>query len=91
MFAGEMAPEDVLIMPDPVYHGGTTDRSVGSDAIIRSVLERGRRAEHHPERTACGDRLIKLARPGDRIIVMGARDDTLTTFAEELVERLGAR
>jgi UDP-N-acetylmuramate--alanine ligase len=87
-FAQEMTTEDVLLMPDPVYHGGTTDRSVGSDAIVAAVRERGRKAEHHPERSACGDRLVELARPGDRIIVMGARDDTLTSFAEELVRRL---
>jgi UDP-N-acetylmuramate--alanine ligase len=34
---------------------------------------------------------VQLARPGDRIIVMGARDDTLTSFAEEIVERLGRK
>jgi UDP-N-acetylmuramate--alanine ligase len=32
-----------------------------------------------------------MARPGDRIIVMGARDDTLSQFAAELVSRLGAK
>jgi UDP-N-acetylmuramate--alanine ligase len=88
-FAEAMGPEDVLIMPDPVYHGGTTDRSVGSQTVIAAVAGRGRRAEHHPARTACGDRLVALARPGDRIIVMGARDDTLSVFAQELVARLG--
>ncbi len=29
------------------------------------------------------------AKPGDRILIMGARDDTLIDFARELVERLG--
>jgi UDP-N-acetylmuramate--alanine ligase len=89
-FASEMNANDVLIMPDPVYHGGTTDRSVGSDAIVDTLVDRGRRAEHWPERAACGDRLVELARPGDRIIVMGARDDTLSLFARELVDRLSA-
>jgi len=90
-FAEEMAPGDVLIMPDPVYHGGTTDRSVGSDAIVAAVAERGRQAEHLPERATCGERLVELAEPSDRIIVMGARDDTLSGFAQELVQRLGGR
>ena len=43
------------------------------------------------ERGACGDKLIELAEPGDRIIIMGARDDTLSDFAAELVGRLAAR
>jgi UDP-N-acetylmuramate--alanine ligase len=89
MFAREMAPDDVLIMPDPVYYGGTADRSLGSDSVIAAIAARGRRAEYIPERDQCGDRLAALARPGDRILVMGARDDTLTLFAEDLVKRLG--
>jgi len=40
------------------------------------------------ERGAAADRLLALARPGDRIVVMGARDDTLTTFAADLFNRL---
>jgi UDP-N-acetylmuramate--alanine ligase len=88
-FAAEMAADDVLIMPDPVYYGGTTDRSVGSGDIVAGISGLGRKAEHIPSREDCAARLVQLARPGDRIVVMGARDDTLTQFAEELVERLG--
>ena len=87
-FAAKLRPDDILIMPDPVYHGGTTDRSVGSDRIVEQVKARGRHGEHLAERAAAGDRLVELARPGDRIIVMGARDDTLSLFAQDLVERL---
>ncbi len=87
-FAGLMRPDDVLLMPEPVYYGGTTDRSVGSEDIASGVRAAGRTAEALATREACGDRLLDLARPGDRIIVMGARDDTLSTFAAELLERL---
>ena len=88
-FATGMGPEDVLIMPDPAYFGGTTNRAVGSADIVAGVRSLNRAAEHIPERSDCADRLVELARPGDRIIVMGARDDTLTQFAEGLLERLG--
>lgn len=88
-FAGLMRRDDVLLMPEPVYFGGTTDRSVGSEDIASGVRAAGRNAEALPTREACGDRLIALARPGDRIIVMGARDDTLSVFAGDLLARLG--
>ena len=88
MFAKELAPDDILLMPDPVYYGGTTNREVGSAQIVAGVLSLNRAAEHLAERSACADRLVELARPGDRIVVMGARDDTLTQFAEGLLERL---
>lgn len=87
-FAGLMRPDDVLLMPEPVYYGGTTDKSVGSEDIASGVRAMGRTAEALPTRDACGDRLVELARPGDRIIVMGARDDTLSTFAADLLGKL---
>ena len=88
-FADELAPGDVLIMPDPVYYGGTVDRSVGSAEIVHDIRAAGRNAEHIPDRSECGERLLDLARPGDRIVIMGARDDTLSQFAADLLRRLG--
>lgn len=87
-FARHLRADDVLIMPDPVYFGGTVERSVTSDDIVEGVRARGRRAFAFADRPACGDKLLELARPGDRIVIMGARDDTLAIFATELVERL---
>jgi UDP-N-acetylmuramate--alanine ligase len=87
-FAGLMRPDDVLVMPEPVYYGGTTDRSVGSEDIAEGVRAAGRQAQALGDRAACGDRLIELAQPGDRIVVMGARDDTLSDFARDLLARL---
>ena len=87
-FATGMQADDILLMPDPVYFGGTTHRDVGSDDVVAGVNSLNRRAEHIPDRAACGERIVQLARPGDRIIVMGARDDTLTQFAETLLHQL---
>ncbi len=87
-FAGLMRADDVLLMPEPVYYGGTTDRSVGSEDIAAGVRAAGRHAEALADREACGDRIVEMARPGDRVVVMGARDDTLSTFAAGLLERL---
>ncbi|HEY1224420.1 MAG TPA: Mur ligase family protein [Brevundimonas sp.] len=87
-FAGLMREDDVLLMPEPVYYGGTTDRSVGSEDIASGVRAAGRQAEALQTRDACGDRLVELAKPGDRIIIMGARDDTLSVFAADLLARL---
>ena len=89
-FAQHLNADDVLIMPEPVYFGGTVDRSVSSGDIARGVQAAGRHAIALADRAACGEKLIELARPGDRIVVMGARDDTLSTFAAEILARLGA-
>lgn len=88
-FVHEMAAGDVLIMPDPVYYGGTTSREVGSADIVAGVADHGRFAEYIADRADCAERLAVLAQPGDRIVVMGARDDSLTLFAEEILAKLG--
>ncbi len=87
-FATHMSADDVLIMPDPVYFGGTVDRSTGSDTLIAAVAAKGRNAQYLPNRSDCGDRLLTLAKPGDRILIMGARDDTLSSFAQDILGRL---
>jgi UDP-N-acetylmuramate--alanine ligase len=88
VFARELGARDVLVMLDPVYFGGTTDRSLGSRDVISAVQARGREAYFFSDRMVCGDKLAALARPQDRIVVMGARDDTLAQFAAGLLVRL---
>jgi UDP-N-acetylmuramate--alanine ligase len=87
-FASGLRDEDVLVMPEPVYFGGTVDRSVGSNDLVREIQRCGRKAFAFPDRGACSDMLVRLARRGDRIVVMGARDDSLSQFAYELLRRL---
>ena len=84
----ELAEEEGVILCDPVYFGGSVDRSEGSERIVRLIEEAGGHAEHVPTREAVGDRLAELAQPGDRIVIMGARDDTLSVFARGLFDRL---
>lgn len=88
VFAQEMGPEDHTLLCDPVYFGGTVDRSQGSERIVSLMQDHGASAEHIATREDCGERLRQLARPGDRIVVMGARDDTLTLFAKGLLAKL---
>jgi len=84
-FRANLNTADRLFVCDPAYFGGTVDKSVGADALVAMI---GDRAEHIAARDDCGDRLATLAQPGDRIVVMGARDDTLSLFAQSIVERL---
>ena len=90
-FAGGMASGDRLFLPDPVYQGGTTDKSRGSDWLAEAVRSGGADAAHLAERAAIGDALVAEARDGDRIVVMGARDDSLSEFARGLVRRVAER
>lgn len=88
MFAAKLGEDDVLVLPDPVYQGGTTTREVTSANIVADVQAAGRDARHIPARDDAAAALVAAARPGDRIVLMGARDDTLSLLAQEMVEAL---
>ena len=88
-FASGMRDGDRLFLPDPVYQGGTVDRSRGSEWLAEAIRSAGGDVEHVPERTEIGKKLLAEALPGDRIAILGARDDSLSEFARELVEQLG--
>ena len=86
-FIANMKRDDIVLISDPAYFGGTVDRSVGADDLVAMV---GPQAHHIPDRADCGTHLVELATTGDRIIVMGARDDTLSIFATGLLESLAS-
>jgi UDP-N-acetylmuramate--alanine ligase len=53
-FAEGMAPDDRLYLPDPVYQGGTVERTRGSDWLAEEVRQAGKQAEHIAERPKIG-------------------------------------
>ena len=85
MFREKLGPEDVLVLPDPVYQGGTVTREVTSADLIADISGNAR---YIPDRAEAAAHLISITHPGDRIIVMGARDDTLSLLAREIVDKL---
>ena len=87
-FAHELGPDDITILCDPVYFGGTVDRSIGSERIIELIEEAGGLADHVAARDDCGKLIASMAKPGDRIVVMGARDDSLRDMARSIASNL---
>lgn len=76
---------DLIFMPDPLYLGGTADKSIGTKQVVEAIGERAKWCE---SREACGLAALLATRPGDRIVVMGARDDTLSDFAQGLLRSI---
>lgn len=89
MFARELHADDLLVLPDPVYRGGTVTREVTSADIVGDLTVQGVPARHIPDRAAAAAHLVVQARDDDRIVVMGARDDTLSELAAQMLAMLG--
>lgn len=87
-FAQGLEKDDLLYMVEPLYLGGTVDKSVTGADIAAKIQDNGGNARIMPGRDAVRDAIIAAARKGDRIIVMGARDDTLSDFARGVLVSL---
>lgn len=87
-FSAGLAREDLLVMPEIYYVGGTVTRNISSKDICDAVAAKGRRTAFYERRADIPAALSALARPGDIIAVMGARDATLSAFARDILEAL---
>lgn len=85
-FAEHLGAEDTLYMVEPFYAGGTVDRSVGSALVVNDIVRLGKNARLMNGRQEVQKAILGKARSGDRIVIMGARDDTLSDFAHEIME-----
>jgi UDP-N-acetylmuramate--alanine ligase len=87
-FTRELRPEDRLWMLEVFYAGGTAARDFSAADIVREIAENGARAEFAPSRPWLAARIAGEARPSDLVLVMGARDPTLTDFALAILAAL---
>ncbi len=90
-FAAELDPQDRLWLLDVFYPGGTTTRDISSGEVAEEIARHGVQAALAPSRDWLTAELAAQARPGDLVLVMGARDPTLTGFARGILAALGHR
>lgn len=91
-FLSGFKPGDILVMPEVLYLGGTVSKDYTAHDFINEIKGGGATREITGEwfstREEGGHFILDQARSGDRIVVMGARDDTLTEFAKTLLAGL---
>jgi UDP-N-acetylmuramate-alanine ligase len=88
-FTRELRPEDRLWMLEVFYAGGTASRDFSASDIVGEIRANGVKAEFAPSRRVLAARIAEEARAGDLVLVMGARDPSLSDFAREIVAALG--
>ena len=88
VFADVLDTNDMLIMPDIYYAGGTAEKTISSLDLIEPLLVAGINAKHIPQRSEIARTLVEAASPGDYIVIMGARDDSLSELAGKILAQL---
>ena len=88
IFATALRPAGRLWMLEVFYAGGTATRDFSAADIVREIAARGGMAEFASSREWLVERIATEAREGDLVLVMGARDPSLTQFARDVMARL---
>jgi UDP-N-acetylmuramate--alanine ligase len=89
-FSEHLAPSDVLWLPEIFFAGGTVTRDISSADLVAGIVHAGRDARFETERSRLAPLIAAEARPGDVVLVMGARDPSLTDFGRECLAALAA-
>lgn len=87
-FAQYMQKDDMLFMPEIFYAGGSVTRDISSKDLVDYVKNLGVNAEFYQTRDEIKNRFLSLAQKGDRIVIMGARDNSLPDFCTDILEGL---
>ncbi len=88
-FSQALRPDDHLWMLEIYYACGTATRDLSSAEIVAEIVARGTQAEFAPSREWLIERVAGQARAGDLVLVMGARDPSLTDLGRGILDAVG--
>lgn len=88
-FAHYLNSDDILVMPEIFFVGGTVTRDISSADLIAHAKECGlHNAYFVADKKAAEELILQQTKSGDRIVIMGARDNTLTDLGKSILEKL---
>ena len=88
---GEDRENDVMFFSEIYYAGGTVTRDISAGDLADDLIIKGCESVYIENRMECAKKMVEYAKPGDTILLMGARDPSLETFAKSVAELLKAK
>lgn len=85
-FAKTMLKGDQLFIPEIFYAGGSVKRDISSKDLAVYACQQNVDAHFCQTREDVKKMIMETAHSGDRIVIMGARDNTLPMFCKEILE-----
>ena len=87
--AKTLGKDDIFLMPEVYMLDKNVDKGITAANIINEIKKNGfENAFFLDTQSAVHDYIVKNARSGDRIVIMGARDNSLPTFSRNLLKEL---
>ena len=87
-FAAQMSDNDILLMPEIYFSGGSVTRDISSKDLVEHVKALGKKAIFFETRPELQQYIEQNAQNGDRIVLMGARDSSITDMGYQILENL---
>jgi UDP-N-acetylmuramate--alanine ligase len=88
-FVNNLSTQDILIMPEIFFVGGTVTKDISSADLIEYAKTLGKKEAYFvADKAAAADLILQKASSGDRIVIMGARDNSLTDLCNLILEKL---
>lgn len=87
-FSGVLRPQDMLLMSEIFYAGGTAEKDISANDLILGIKENGKIADFIEDRKNLLPYLKQNLKTGDILLLMGARDPSLEDFCKEIFEGL---
>ncbi|MBO4294375.1 MAG: UDP-N-acetylmuramate--alanine ligase [Alphaproteobacteria bacterium] len=80
--------DDILFMPEIFYAGGSVKKDISSKDLTDYAKTLGLNAYFFDTRDEIKEKILFLAQKGDRIVIMGARDNSLTDFCKSILDSI---
>ena len=87
-FSKSIGKDDHLWLTEVYYPGGTIPQGVSCRTIYEGLKGRGVNVSYNECREKLLAQMAAAAQPGDIVLILGARDPTLTDFARKLLNAL---
>ena len=83
-----LSPEDTFILSDVYYAGGTVNKDISPEIVSEAIMQNGKNAIFIANRNDVSTYLKEVLKSGDVVLLMGARDTTLSDFATIVFETI---
>jgi UDP-N-acetylmuramate--alanine ligase len=77
---------EFLFLDEIFYGGGTVNRNISSEEIVRAVKQRFSNAWYMADREQLVEKISSEVRSGDMVLVMGARD--INSICQKILDRI---
>lgn len=83
-----LRPQDSIFLSEIYYAGGTVTRDISSADLVEDLKRKNATACFVSNRDECGREMVRFSTSGDTILIMGARDPSLSEFAKTVAKEL---